>query len=965
MNIRQFIWVAAFCLGLPLSAVDWKAETLKAERWTKNSSGTMIISEDPEEENALRFETEIKQGKDCWIYPVFKLGEGESLEGAAELQFEIKAATAEKPKFACVMIDKKMLKFPVPGAQWKRVRISLQNIGIDLKKVKEFRIGFNPANPGKSIFWIRNFQIFDRKTVEKATPVFLAAEGTAPSNVFYDSEPVEFKLKDGHRLPCSFRVEDAFGREVAAGQWPGNGHGILMLKNLPRGYYTLMLDNKKKYAFREPMSFAIVSDVSKKKPASETAFAVDTAQSWLASAHAHNKRFPHERYERISELCRRAGFGFIRDRISWRHIESVRGNFAVSTKYMHNAKLLADRGISICTTFSQMPKWTDPQKEIPNDLFAVYKSSKQIAEIYRGKIAAYEFMNEPDMHYEGPAWLLAAATKAFFLGVKETDPDIKVLNSSFSVSPLQQFALSALKSGIGQYIDIFNYHVYSSLSDYSWTVARLRSEMAKFGIQDMPIWLTEVGTNDDGNAAVDSYLHGRKVHSFRQEMIVAEFVPKSQILMQSLGVSRTFFFVMPPFWENAGRKDWGLLHPDMTVKAAYVSFAALNAELSNARLLGTLELAENVCGFLYEQPDGSQTLAFWSKSRLEGYKYDGKDRKFRLKLPNGCYRVSNLFGTPSQVRSENGSLELTASRYPSYLSGFSGLTATVPFSKPASAAPISSEKYDRSIILKPVLGKNFKIASNGAYADLLSIPGKLTLEVYNFSAEPKSGVITMNGGKVIGLPKKVTLSPYSKVNLPLEVTPDFQGGYQVDLIFSGSFGDRKISPAAVPLIQVETVLKTPNKGKELDWRNPSRWRANSSGKMEISFDKKEQAMKLKTVFAPGSFGGWIFPEYMLNLPNESLKDAIGVVFDIKAGPEVRSGIGYTALIAVFDTVLEKGKSYWIRYPRVSDKWERRFVVFGCSEPADIKMLRIGMCPKCNDFTYYIRNVRSITASKKQ
>ncbi len=949
-----FAVLCAVVLRVPAAEPEWAGRMNRAENWTKNASGELNIVQ---ENGAVRFEAFFAEAGDLWFYPVFALRQFDSAAGCTELSFEVKADCPGGIRHAFVIAGGRYLAYPVPGPEWRRVSVKLDPA--DAATLRTFSVGLNPENPGKTTLRVRGFRLVaDGGPVDPSLlpplPVVMAVKSKPVSGVFYDTEPVRFEFGGSIAGNLRYRVADWTGETVSAGAWPENGGRLLTLPELPRGYYTLALESDSR-KFGEPMSFAVVADASTRKPNPESFFAVDTAQSWLSGAKKWNERFPGEQYEAVSELCRRAGFSVVRDRFGWKHVEPERGVFDPGV-YERNAALLEERGIRICTIFDMAPAWTRPTDDFPNDLAAVYESSKRLAGQYRGRIFAWEFFNEPDNAFHGPAWLLAAGTKAFSLGVKAADPALRVLNSSFCVSPLQHFAHTALKSGIGEYIDAFNYHVYSSLSDYPWTISRLRSEMAKHGLGHMPVWLTENGTNVDGNAACRSYRPGTMVHSFRQELQVAEFVPKSQLLMQSLGVERDFFFVMTPYWENEGKKDWGLLRMDLTVKPAYVAFAALNAELGNARLLGTLEPAENVCGYLYAQPDGTQTLAFWSKSGIDGREFDGKERKFRLKQPDGSYRLSGIFGTPSRVRSENGSLELTATRYPAYLGGLSGLSATVPV--PAAAAPERPDQYDLSIVLKPVPGEEFKVARSGAYADLTAIPGKLTLEVYNFSAEPKSGFVTMRGGRAAGLPEKLTVGPFSKVEIPLEVTPEIPaGGCQVDLAFSGRFGGREITPAVVPLIQTGAMLAE-NVGREPEWRSPARWRANSSGEMEISFDEKEQALKLKTVFAPGT-DRWIYPEYLLDLPGESLAGAVGITFEIKAGPEVRHGIAYTALMAVLDTVQEHGKAFWMRFPAVSDKWEKRIVIFGGFDPAGVRMLRIGMNPKCDDFTYYIRNVRVV------
>ncbi len=781
-------------------------------------------------------------------------------------------------------------------------------------------------------------------------PVVTAIDATPATLAFYETEAVQFMLKKQFQSPCRYRVADWSGATVAEGEWAGTQ--ALKLPNLPRGYYTLSLSN-----CSEPMSFAVLPDASKRKPNPDSFFAVDTAQSWLSGAKSWNVRFPGEQFETISELTRRAGFSVVRDRFGWKRVEPKRGEFDFNV-YERNAQMLSERGIKTCTLLDMTPDWAGTQlSKFPSDLIALYETSAKLAENFRGRIFAWEFFNETDGGSKGPAWAMAAGSKAFALALKSVDPELKLLNSSFHVTPLQHYAHTALKSGLGNYIDIFNYHVYTNIAEYPWLISRLRSELAKHGLGDMPVWLTENGTNVEGNATLKTYRPGTLMHSPEQELQVAEFAPKAMLMMQSLGVERDFFFVMTPFWENEGRKDWGLLRMDLTVKPAYVAFATLNAELENARLLGTLSPAENVCAYLYEQPDSTQTLVFWSQSNIDGKGFDGKERKFRLPLPADNYIQRNIFGTPSQVRSSGRMTELTASRYPAYLSGLKGLAATTPAIAPPTAFK-HSKNLERTIVLNPVLSKDFEISQSGAFAEMTSVPGKMTLEVYNFSTTPKQGVITLRGGKASGLPEQVTVEPFSKVSIPLEITPDAsERGYQTDLIFGGRFAGREITPSTVPLIQTAAILAR-NEGRELNWRDPARWRHNSSGKMNISFDAQEQALRLQTAFKPGS-DRWAYPEYMLDLPAESMAGAIGVTFEIKAGPEIQRGVGFTALMAVLDTIQEQGKAFWLRFPKVSGEWEKRMVIFGGFDPSDVKMLRIGMNPKCDDFTYYIRNVRVI------
>ena len=108
-----------------------------------------------------------------------------------------------------------------------------------------------------------------------------------------------------------------------------------------------------------------------------------------------------------------------------------------------------------------------------------------------------------------------------------------------------------------------------------------------------------------------------KAHDDDQERILTEYLPKAMILQQFLGVDRNFFFVFGPYNENAGRKDWGMFRRDFTAKPCVAAFSTLSELFAAARCAGTLDVGEKVRGFLYELPDGSQSVALWARSELD------------------------------------------------------------------------------------------------------------------------------------------------------------------------------------------------------------------------------------------------------------------------------------------------------------------------------------------------------------
>ena len=120
-------------------------------------------------------------------------------------------------------------------------------------------------------------------------------------------------------------------------------------------------------------------------------------------------------------------------------------------------------------------------------------------------------------------------------------------------------------------------------------------------------------------------------------------------------------------------------------------------------------------------------------------------------------------------------------------------------------------------------------------------------------------------------------------------------------------------------------------------------------------------MKFSVKFKPGT-DFWIYPEYILNMPAESMKGAIGISFDIKAGQKGGSKEYSTSLLmAVMENAHELGVDRRFEYKKPSSEWQRAFIMFEDSSPGfspdNVKLLRLGMNPKEDELTYWIKNVK--------
>jgi len=217
-------------------------------------------------------------------------------------------------------------------------------------------------------------------------------------------------------------------------------------------------------------------------------------------------------------LVRDLGFGWIKNYLSWAGVEARRG----SPNWVDpdNVVRAAQRsGLKVLMRIHDTPDWARPRDTTithpPSDLGAYFAFVASVAWRYRGRVAAYEIGNEPNLAWEwgnetpDPAGY-AITLRLAYMAIKAIDPAALVVSGGLATTgdggPGAMGDLDYLRglyrAGARGYFDALGAHPYGYGSapfaqhPYGLAVTRLeqqRAVMLEFGDERTPIWATETG----------------------------------------------------------------------------------------------------------------------------------------------------------------------------------------------------------------------------------------------------------------------------------------------------------------------------------------------------------------------------------------------------------------------------------------------------------------------------------------
>ena len=289
-------------------------------------------------------------------------------------------------------------------------------------------------------------------------------------------------------------------------------------------------------------------------------------------------------------------------------------------------------------------------------------------------------------------------------------------------------------------------------------------------------------------------------------------------------------------------------------------------------------------------------------------------------------------------------------RLTAYLHNAPAMKIIRPPAKQGNASPRKRE-MDRTIVLRILPSGDYKL-SPSCCSMLINDQAKdksLVLQVANFSDKTKDVEVTVHGCELPGFPAKITLPPYSEKIAEIKTSADKLASGKYDLVFNGTSDGLPISQLVFSFrVTGDKMLDSvPVAGSD----DPKKWRANSSGKMNITFDEPEQSLRFDAEFSKNVKDKWAYP--LFDLP-KGLKKCSAISFDIKIDLDGEKALRH---ILILNTAK---KHRYIRFKPKNHQWTNIIFEFSGTgiDPQELKSFQIGMGVKSqNHATWYLRNIR--------
>jgi hypothetical protein len=298
----------------------------------------------------------------------------------------------------------------------------------------------------------------------------------------------------------------------------------------------------------------------------------------------------------MAYLINDLGFGWGKGFINWGTVEPQPGEFHwIDPDNVVNA--LGDQEVKILLRVHGTPEWARPSQSSlshpPHDMADFREFITALATRYKGKVAAYEIWNEPNLSYE---WgyltpdpvAYTQMLQVAYTAIKAADPDALVITGGLSTagdgSPTAYGDLDFLRgmygAGAKGYFDAFGSHPYAfgrsphEIDPWGLSLSRVQEQhqvMVAHGDGDTPIWITELGWVLQNNWDLGEH-ENISVTEEQQAQYLRQTYPKVQrdwVFVEAIFLFNLDFSTTPWYPASEPMRWYAIINPDRTPRPAY------------------------------------------------------------------------------------------------------------------------------------------------------------------------------------------------------------------------------------------------------------------------------------------------------------------------------------------------------------------------------------------------------------
>jgi len=265
--------------------------------------------------------------------------------------------------------------------------------------------------------------------------------------------------------------------------------------------------------------------------------------------------------------------------VAWKDLEPASGvfNFSLLDQYVAVAQ---EHSTEILLTLGYTPQWASqrPQEPSdggpgssapPSDIGSWDKFITALVTRYKGRIQAYEILNEPNLakYFTGSVADQFVLLKHAYMIIKQIDPSATVLSPGYMGKGFLQLD-QLLAMGGAQYIDVVAYHFYDFPAKPEAMDGFIKSVLNVLTSHqiDKPIWDTEIG-----------YGPGQ---TFSGEDQQASYFVRTIMVHWNDKIERAYWYA----WDNHGWARLWMTEPDSTtLTKAGTAYNVLYTWISNAQ----------------------------------------------------------------------------------------------------------------------------------------------------------------------------------------------------------------------------------------------------------------------------------------------------------------------------------------------------------------------------------------------